>query len=91
MLPGGVTSTLTPNLGDGLLLVDSWRKVFESMDRALTLEGEKLVSPIIERTSAPTVPSPVFNLFMKFFTSHALSFLEVSYDLFWIPYEMPIG
>uniref|UniRef100_A0A7I4B2R3 Uncharacterized protein n=1 Tax=Physcomitrium patens TaxID=3218 RepID=A0A7I4B2R3_PHYPA len=44
LLPGGVTSTLTPNLGDGLLLVDSWRKVFESMDRALTLEGEKLES-----------------------------------------------
>lgn len=29
---------------DGQPPVESWRKVFESMDRALTLEGQKLVS-----------------------------------------------
>lgn len=45
LLPGCAASPPTPNQhADGQPLVDSWRKVFESMDRALTLEGQKLVS-----------------------------------------------
>lgn len=44
---GGITPSCAPsaiNQADGPHL-DSWRRVFESMDRALALEGDKLVSP----------------------------------------------
>lgn len=45
LLPGCASSPPNPNQhADGQPLVDSWRKVFESMDRALTLEGQKLKS-----------------------------------------------
>ena len=45
---GGITPSCAPsaiNQADGGPHLDSWRRVFESMDRALALEGDKLVSP----------------------------------------------
>lgn len=45
LVPGSAISLPTLNHpADGQPPVDSWRKVFESMDRALTLEGQKLKS-----------------------------------------------
>ncbi|KAG0595999.1 hypothetical protein M758_UG215800 [Ceratodon purpureus] len=45
LLPGFASSPPNPNQhANGRPLVDSWRKVFESMDRALSLEGQKLMS-----------------------------------------------
>ncbi|XP_024367793.1 uncharacterized protein [Physcomitrium patens] len=44
LLPGGAIPPPILSPGDGQPLVDNWRKVFESMDRALTMEGQKLES-----------------------------------------------